>query len=106
MFIGLHDQLKNSLDGFSKTLEDFKGQLGTKLASVDKNIRNLDKKFNKQFDQLSHKIDDIYERAATLAIINRLRADHELDIRHLPSSLMDRRIPTYLGISSTSTNPI
>ncbi|CAF1397708.1 unnamed protein product [Rotaria sordida] len=84
MSMGLNDQLKNSLDGFNKTLKGFKGQLDTNFASVNKNIRKLEKKFNKRFDQLSYKIDDIYERGAILAIINRLRADHELDIQHLP----------------------
>ncbi|CAF1153804.1 unnamed protein product [Rotaria sordida] len=88
MFMGLNDQLKNNLDGFNKTLKGFKGQLDTNFTSVNKNIRKLEKKFNKRFDQLSYKIDDIYERGAILAIINRLRADHELDIQHLPSNHM------------------
>ena len=49
-------------------------------------LRGGDQKFTQRFDKPSHKIDDIYERSAVTTIIERLRADHQLEIRYLPTN--------------------
>ncbi|CAM4966844.1 unnamed protein product [Rotaria socialis] len=52
----------------------------------EKKFDKLDEKFQKKFDQLSQKLDNIYESNAITSIMNKIRADHNLEIPFLPTN--------------------
>ncbi|CAF4386543.1 unnamed protein product, partial [Rotaria sp. Silwood2] len=51
-----------------------------------KRFDNLDEQFQKKFDQLAQKLDNIYESNAITSIMNKIRADHNLEIPFLPTN--------------------
>ncbi|CAF1218840.1 unnamed protein product [Rotaria sordida] len=52
----------------------------------NKRFGNLDEKFQKKFDQLAQKLDNIYESNAITSIMNKIRADHNIEIPFLPTN--------------------
>ncbi|CAF1130601.1 unnamed protein product [Rotaria sordida] len=87
--LGMHqmklllDELKGELKGeFNKRFD----QLDTQIKNVEQRIENVNEKVNKKIDKLSQKIDNIYETNAIQVILNRLRADHNLDVPYMPTN--------------------
>jgi len=52
----------------------------------NKRFDQLDEKFQRKFDQLSQKLDDIYEANAISSIMNKIRADHNLETPYSPTN--------------------
>jgi hypothetical protein len=52
----------------------------------EKRFDHSDQKFQRKFNQLEQKIHNIDEAHAILSIMNRIRADHNLEIPYLPSN--------------------
>jgi hypothetical protein len=94
MIDDLKDDFKqrfNNLDkNFQDKLDDLDGKFQNKLENLDRKFKkrfdNLDRKFQNKFDQVSQKLDNIYESNATTSIINKIRADHDLEIQFLPTN--------------------
>jgi hypothetical protein len=61
--------------------DNLKLNLTRKFNRADMKIKNFDKKVDQKLNQLSYKIDDLYERDAVLSIIDHLRIDHGLEVR-------------------------
>jgi hypothetical protein len=64
---------------FNKRMDDLK-------LDFNKRMDKSDEKFQKQFDQLSQKVDNIYESSAVNSIMNKIRADHDLNMPFLPTN--------------------
>ncbi|CAF1577643.1 unnamed protein product [Rotaria magnacalcarata] len=97
MFGDLNRQFKEGFSSLDNQLEGVRKEFGSKLDQIDKQVQcvrkefdtkldQIDGKFNKRFDQLAQKMDDIYERGAVSTIMNRLQVDHVLNIPYLPSN--------------------
>jgi len=72
--------------GIKTMFIELKRDFTQRFDQLDNRIHHVDEKFNKKFDHLSHKLDDIYERSATSIIIDRLRVDHQLEIPYTPTN--------------------
>ncbi|CAF3888835.1 unnamed protein product [Rotaria sp. Silwood1] len=64
-------------------MNELKGDFNKRFDQLDTQIKNVDKRVNTKIDQLSQKIDNIYETNAAQLILNRLRADHNLDVPYM-----------------------
>ena len=73
------DELKGE---FIKRFDKFDIQ----IKRPEEKIEHVDKRVNKKIDLLSQKIDNIYETNVTQSILNRLRADHNLDVPYMPTN--------------------
>ncbi|CAF1206130.1 unnamed protein product [Rotaria sordida] len=60
-------------------------QFNAQIKRVEQKIEDVDKRVNKKVDQLPQKIDNNYETNATQLILNRLHADHNLDVSYMPN---------------------
>ncbi|CAF5006173.1 unnamed protein product [Rotaria sp. Silwood1] len=67
-------------------MNELKGDFNKRFDQLDTQIKNVDKRVNTKIDQLSQKIDNIYETNAAQLILNRLRADHNLDVPYMPTN--------------------
>ncbi|CAM4946611.1 unnamed protein product [Rotaria socialis] len=85
--LGIH-QMKLFVDELKGEFIKRFDQFHTQIKGVEQKIEHMDKRLNKKIDQLSQKIDNIYETNATQLILNRLRADHNLDVPYTPTYRM------------------
>lgn len=65
---------------------ELKRDFTQRFDQLDNQIHRVDEKFNKKFDQLFHKLDDVYERSATSIIIDRIQVDHQVEIPSTPTN--------------------
>ncbi|CAF5019022.1 unnamed protein product, partial [Rotaria socialis] len=85
--LGIH-QMKLFVDELKGEFIKRFDQFHTQIKGLEQKIEHVDKRLNKKIDQLSQKIDNIYETNATQLILNRLRADHNLDVPYTPTYRM------------------
>ncbi|CAF1274505.1 unnamed protein product [Rotaria sordida] len=65
---------------------DFNTRFDNLKLDFNKRFGNLDEKFQKKFDQLAQNLDNIYGSNAITSIMNKIRADHNLEIPFLPTN--------------------
>ncbi|CAF4579576.1 unnamed protein product [Rotaria socialis] len=83
MMNDLKFNINRHFDRFDEKFEKKFDELDEKF---EKKFDKLDEKFQKKFDQLSQKLDNIYESNAITSIMNKIRADHNLEIPFLPTN--------------------
>ncbi|CAF3868557.1 unnamed protein product, partial [Rotaria magnacalcarata] len=73
--------VQSMFDNLKRDLTQQFNRVDTGIKNLDEHTKDLDKRFDEKLNQLSHKIDDIYERSAVLSIMERLRIDQGLEVR-------------------------